>query len=106
VLAEQPAVAADLARITGMWQAALAASGGPFLFGSFGAADIFYAPVVARLRIAAAPVDVLPSVIAAATEGRLHEVTPVDCADALCALPALRVVLRRDVVSPRGDSVH
>ncbi len=56
VLAEQPAVAADLARITGMWQAALAASGGPFLFGSFGIADAYYAPVVARLRTYALPV--------------------------------------------------
>jgi glutathione S-transferase len=56
VLAEQPAVAADLARITGMWQGALAASGGPFLFGSFGIADAYYAPVVARLRTYALPV--------------------------------------------------
>jgi glutathione S-transferase len=56
VLAEQPAVAADLARITAMWQAALAASGGPFLFGGFGIADAYYAPVVARLRTYALPV--------------------------------------------------
>jgi glutathione S-transferase len=56
VLAEQPAVAADLARITSMWQAALAASGGPFLFGSFGIVDAYYAPVVARLRTYALPV--------------------------------------------------
>ncbi|GCL63922.1 glutathione S-transferase family protein [Pseudaquabacterium pictum] len=56
LLAEQPAVAADLARITGMWQAALAVSGGPFLFGSFGIADAYYAPVVARLRTYALPV--------------------------------------------------
>ena len=56
LLAEQPAVAADLARICGMWQAALAASGGPFLFGSFGIVDAYYAPVVARLRTYALPV--------------------------------------------------
>jgi glutathione S-transferase len=56
VLSEQPAVVADLARITGMWQAALAASGGPFLFGEFGIADAYYAPVVARLRCYALPV--------------------------------------------------
>ena len=56
VLAEQPAVAADLARITAMWQAALAASGGPFLFGSYSIADAYYAPVVARLRTYALPV--------------------------------------------------
>ena len=56
VLADQPAVAADLARITSMWQAALAASGGPFLFGAFSIADAYYAPVVARLRTYALPV--------------------------------------------------
>ena len=36
---------------------ALAASGGPFLFGAFGAADAFYAPVVMRLRTYALPVS-------------------------------------------------
>ena len=56
VLAEQPAVVADLARLTRMWQSALAASGGPFLFGGFGIADAYYAPVVARLRCYALPV--------------------------------------------------
>jgi len=56
VLAEQPAVAADLARIVGMWSGALAASGGPFLFGGFSIADAYYAPVVARLRSYALPV--------------------------------------------------
>ena len=56
LMAEQPAVVADLARITAMWQAALAASGGPFLFGSFGIVDAYYAPVVARLRTYALPV--------------------------------------------------
>ncbi|MBL8352403.1 MAG: glutathione S-transferase family protein [Burkholderiaceae bacterium] len=56
VLAEQPAVAADLARIVAMWSGALAASGGPFLFGGFTIADAYYAPVVARLRSYALPV--------------------------------------------------
>jgi glutathione S-transferase len=50
LLAEQPAVAADLARLVAMWQGALAASGGPFLFGSYSTADAYFAPVVARLR--------------------------------------------------------
>jgi len=62
VLAEQPAVAADLARITAMWTDALATSGGPFLFGEFSIADAFFAPVVARLRSYALPV---PAVVAA-----------------------------------------
>ena len=56
MLAERPAVATDLARIVAMWQGALAASEGPFLFGSFGIADAYFAPVVARLRTYALPV--------------------------------------------------
>ncbi len=59
VLAEQPAVAADLARIVALWTEALAASGGPFLFGDFSNADAYYAPVVARLRTYALPVPPL-----------------------------------------------
>ncbi|MEO1487816.1 MAG: glutathione S-transferase family protein [Pseudomonadota bacterium] len=41
---------ADIVRILGLWAEARARHGsaGPFLFGTFGAADIFYAPVVAR----------------------------------------------------------
>ena len=57
VLREQPAVAADLARLQTMWTEALAASGGPFLFGDFGIVDAYYAPVVARLRSYALPVS-------------------------------------------------
>ena len=57
VLAEQPAVRADLARIVAMWSEALASSGGPFLFGEFGIVDAYYAPVVARLRSYALPVN-------------------------------------------------
>ncbi|MEP6869760.1 MAG: glutathione S-transferase family protein, partial [Novosphingobium sp.] len=40
----------DVVRILTLWAEARArfGSGGPFLFGSFGAADIFYAPVVSR----------------------------------------------------------
>lgn len=41
---------ADIVRILGLWAEARArfGQGGPFLFGTFGAADIFYAPVVSR----------------------------------------------------------
>ena len=56
VLAEQPAVAADLARLQALWTAALTDSGGPFLFGGFSIADAYFAPVVARLRSYALPV--------------------------------------------------
>jgi glutathione S-transferase len=62
MLAEQPQVAADLARIVAMWSEALAASDGPFLFGDFCAADAYFAPVVSRLRTYALP---LPADLAA-----------------------------------------
>ena len=41
---------ADIVRILTLWAEARArfGKGGPFLFGTFGAADIFYAPVVSR----------------------------------------------------------
>ena len=42
-------VLADLARIEALWGAALEGSGGPFLFGSYTLADVFYAPVAARI---------------------------------------------------------
>ena len=40
----------DIVRVLGLWAEARArfGKGGPFLFGTFGAADIFYAPVVTR----------------------------------------------------------
>ncbi len=56
LLVEQPAVRADLDRIVAMWTDALAASGGPFLFGDFGAVDAYYAPVCGRIRTYALPV--------------------------------------------------
>ena len=62
VLAEQPAVAADLARLSALWQDALANSGGPFLFGGYSIADAYYAPVASRLRTYALP---LPPPVAA-----------------------------------------
>ena len=44
------ATKADIVRILQLWAEARARHGsaGPFLFGTFGAADIFYAPVVSR----------------------------------------------------------
>jgi glutathione S-transferase len=56
VLAQVPAVRADLDRVVALWQDALAGSGGPFLFGDFCIADAFYAPVVMRVRTYALPV--------------------------------------------------
>ena len=40
----------DIARIRSIWSGALAAQGGPFLFGAFSIADAMYAPVVSRFR--------------------------------------------------------
>jgi glutathione S-transferase len=57
LLAGQPGLQADLARIDAMWSQQLEASGGPFLFGRFSIADATYAPVVSRLRTYAAPLS-------------------------------------------------
>ena len=58
--AEQPTVRANVERIEVMWAQALLDSGGPFLFGEFGAVDAMYAPVCMRLRSYALPMS--PSV--------------------------------------------
>ena len=50
VLEEQPAVRADLDRLASMWSELLAQHGGPMLFGGFGIADAYFAPVVMRLQ--------------------------------------------------------
>jgi glutathione S-transferase len=57
VLAEQSGVRDDLARIDAIWSEQVAASGGPFLFGAFGVADAYYAPVVARIRTYGLPLS-------------------------------------------------
>ena len=49
-------VRADVARIVQIWQSLLAEHGGPMLFGRFGIADAFYAPVVMRLKTFSLPV--------------------------------------------------
>ncbi|MDH5331157.1 MAG: glutathione S-transferase family protein [Aquincola sp.] len=58
VMAEQAGVRADLARIDAMWSQQLAASGGPFLFGGFSAADAYFAPVASRIRTYSLPISV------------------------------------------------
>ena len=40
----------DIERIQDVWRTALAASGGPFLFGAFTIVDAMYAPVTTRFR--------------------------------------------------------
>lgn len=49
-------VAGDLKRIERLWADLLSRSGGPYLFGSFTAADAMFAPVAARIRTYALPV--------------------------------------------------
>ena len=56
MLREDPGAARDLKRIDAMWRETLAASGGPFLFGSFSAADAYFAPICTRIRTFALPV--------------------------------------------------
>ena len=68
VLAEQPAVRDDVARLFGMWSALLDAHGGPLLFGEFGIADAFFAPVVMRFRTYAIEVPRLAKDYCAAVE--------------------------------------
>ena len=57
LLKEQAGVRADLQRIDALWSEALQASGGPFLFGAFGTADAFFAPVCGRIRTYGLPVS-------------------------------------------------
>ncbi|MFO1265879.1 MAG: glutathione S-transferase family protein [Rubrivivax sp.] len=63
-LSEQPLVRRDIERIDQMWSDALAQvgpaakdGGGPFLFGAFGAADAYFAPVALRVRTYALPLS-------------------------------------------------
>jgi glutathione S-transferase len=86
------AVGADLAALEAMWKPALARSGGPFLFGRFGAVDAFFAPVAARVFTFRLPVS--------APSGRY--------VDALLAHPSMRAWIgaaRReaDIDRPRTD---
>jgi len=62
LLAEQAAVGSDLARIVQIWSELLQRHGGPMLFGRFGIADAYFAPVCSRIRTYALPV---PAEIAA-----------------------------------------
>lgn len=51
------AIRHDLHRIETLWGGLLDASGGPFLFGAFTAADAMFAPVATRIRTYALPVS-------------------------------------------------
>jgi glutathione S-transferase len=53
---DDPAVRADVARLVDMWRGLLDEHGGPMLFGGFGIADAYFAPVCMRLSTYALPV--------------------------------------------------
>ena len=53
---DKPAVREDVQRIVRMWTGLLREHGGPLLFGGFGIADAYFAPVCTRLRTYALPV--------------------------------------------------
>jgi glutathione S-transferase len=65
ILRDQPEVRADLARIVQMWSGLLESHGGPMLFGEFGIADAYYAPVGVRIKTFGLPV---PAAITAYVE--------------------------------------
>jgi glutathione S-transferase len=53
---DQPGVRSDVQRIVQMWTELLEQNKGPMLFGEFGVADAFYAPVCMRIKNYALPV--------------------------------------------------
>jgi glutathione S-transferase len=55
-LRDHPQLGKDLARIIAMWSELLQQHGGPMLFGTFSAADAFFAPVCMRINTYALPV--------------------------------------------------
>jgi glutathione S-transferase len=65
-----PKVAADVARIGAIWREARERFGadGPFLFGTFSAADAMYAPVVSRLVSYSIPLDPVSAAYAEAVQ--------------------------------------
>jgi glutathione S-transferase len=58
----------DARRVVALWREALAASGGPFLFGAFSIADAMYAPVTARFLDYAVELDAVCEAYVAAVD--------------------------------------
>ena len=56
VLKDDPAARDDLQRIVSMWSELLETHGGPMLFGPFGIADAYFAPVCMRIETYRLPV--------------------------------------------------
>ena len=57
VMRDNPAARAQLARIDSLWCGLLAEHGGPMLFGDFGIADAYFAPVCTRIQTYGLPVS-------------------------------------------------
>ena len=57
LLRTEPGLVSDLQRVDAIWSGCVSASGGPFLFGEFGAADAYFAPVVMRVTRFALPLS-------------------------------------------------
>ncbi|MCV2369548.1 glutathione S-transferase family protein [Roseateles oligotrophus] len=68
LLSTEPGLHTDLARLDALWCEALAASGGPFLFGAFGATDAYFAPLVMRVTRYGLPVSAPAAAYVAAIE--------------------------------------
>jgi len=81
-----PEALADVRRVCEIWREALAASGGPFLFGGFTIADAMFAPVATRFTTYGVELD-------AACRAYV---------DAVAALPAM-IAWRRDAAT---ESAH
>lgn len=80
-LAREQGLRQDLARIDALWGEALEASGGPFLFGEFSAADAYFAPVVMRVSRYGLPLRAAAAAYAHAVEH--HPAVAAWVADAL-----------------------
>ncbi|MCV2357071.1 glutathione S-transferase family protein [Paucibacter sp. B2R-40] len=68
LLSTEPGLHSDLARMEAIWSEALAASGGPYLFGAFGATDAYFAPVVMRITRYGLPLSATGAAYAKAVE--------------------------------------
>jgi glutathione S-transferase len=83
-----PEALADARRVCDIWREALGASGGPFLFGDFTAADAMFAPVTTRFT----------------TYGVDLDATCRAYVDAVAALPAMQAWRRDAAAEPPSRS--
>jgi glutathione S-transferase len=81
LIASEAGLRKDMARMDEAWSAALAKSGGPFLFGEFGAVDAYFAPVAMRVSRFSLPMSEAASTYVKALEA--HPAVAAWVADAL-----------------------